>query len=90
MGTPVVRDIPVARRLFKKAQLYSFIPLDEIEPIIRIFEWLQEVETTYLEDIGQKPEETEQAEQAPEAPPATAEKTKNGEAEQDPPTPPSS
>lgn len=47
-GTPVVRDILVARQLFKNAQRYSFIPMEMIEPIYRILIWLKEVEFAHL------------------------------------------
>lgn len=50
-GTPVVRDILVARRLFKIAQKYSFIPMEMIDPIYRILVWLQEVELTHMRDM---------------------------------------
>ncbi|CAM5999574.1 unnamed protein product [Sphagnum balticum] len=42
-GTPVVRDIAVARRLFKSARQYSFITLEMLEPIFRILVWLHEI-----------------------------------------------
>ncbi len=49
-GRPVVRDIPVARRLFKMAKRYSFIPIEMLEPIYAILIWLEEVETAHLKD----------------------------------------
>jgi len=50
-GVPVVRDILVARRLFKEARRYEFIPLEMIEPIFRILVWLKEVEISHLKDM---------------------------------------
>ena len=47
---PVVRDILVARRLFKTAKRYSFIPMDMLEPIYAILIWLEEVESAHLKD----------------------------------------
>jgi type III secretion protein U len=47
-GTPVVRDILVARQMFKKARTYSFIPVDMVEPIYRILVWLNEIEMANL------------------------------------------
>jgi type III secretion system export apparatus switch protein len=52
VGKPVVRDIPLARRLFKNAQLYSFVLQDDAEPLFRIIEWIKEVELAYLRDTG--------------------------------------
>ena len=50
-GTPVVRDIPVARRLFKMTRRYSFIPLEMIDTIMNILIWLKEVELAHFIDI---------------------------------------
>jgi len=50
-GVTVVRDILVARRLFKLARRYAFIPLEMIEPVCRILFWLQEVEFAHMEDM---------------------------------------
>ncbi|HEY4319524.1 MAG TPA: EscU/YscU/HrcU family type III secretion system export apparatus switch protein [Herbaspirillum sp.] len=44
VGTPVVENIPLARRLYKKYKRYSFIDLSEIEEIMRILIWLMQVE----------------------------------------------
>lgn len=71
VGRPVVRDVPLARRLFKNARLYSFIPQDDVEPIFRILQWLKEVELTYLKDTGQlvdAPQEESQESQEPREP----------------------
>jgi len=43
-GIPVIENIPLARRLFKKYSRYSFIDVAEIEEIMRIVIWLMEVE----------------------------------------------
>ena len=47
----VVRDILVARRLFKLARRYTFIPMEMLEPVCRILFWLQQVELAHLEDM---------------------------------------
>jgi type III secretion protein U len=54
VGTPVIRDIPLARRIFKDARLNSFILGDRAEPIFRILQWLKEVEIAHLKDIGEE------------------------------------
>jgi len=46
-GTPIVRDILVARQLFKTAKRYSFIPMEMIEPIFRILIWLEEINSVH-------------------------------------------
>ena len=61
-GVPVVRDILVARRLFKDARRYQFIPAEMIEPIFRILVWLKEVEIAHLKDMH--PELSEQIDAA--------------------------
>ena len=53
-GTPVVRDILVARRLFKMAQVYTYIPMEMVDPIYRILLWLAEVKLAHLRE--QNPE----------------------------------
>lgn len=66
VGKPIVRDIPLARRIFKNARLFSFIPQDEAEPIFRILQWLKEVELAYLRDTGQLVETPEGSEESQE------------------------
>jgi|GEM_PF-116575 len=65
---PVVRDIPLARRIFKGAKrVYTFIPQDSVEPIFRILQWLKEVELAHLREIGEvvdTPEESQESEES--------------------------
>jgi type III secretion system export apparatus switch protein len=51
VGVPIVRDIPLARRIFAKHTRYSFISRDEIEPIMRLLQWLAEVERAGATDL---------------------------------------
>lgn len=44
VGVPVVTDIALARRIFKTHQRYSFVQNDEIEQVLRLLLWLEEVE----------------------------------------------
>ncbi|MEB0140385.1 MULTISPECIES: EscU/YscU/HrcU family type III secretion system export apparatus switch protein [unclassified Undibacterium] len=44
VGVPVVRDIALARRLYRKHSPYSFINTEELGDILRILMWLQEME----------------------------------------------
>lgn len=50
-GVPVVRDIPLARSLFKIVRRYAFIPLEMVDGIYRVLEWLLQVEMTAYEDF---------------------------------------
>lgn len=43
-GVPVVRDVPLARRLFGTVRRYTLIPLEEVDGIYRVLEWLDQVE----------------------------------------------
>lgn len=49
-GVPVVRDIPLARSLFKIVRRYSFIPVEMVDGIYRVLEWLLQVEMAGYED----------------------------------------
>lgn len=44
VGVPVITDIPLARRIHKTHQRYSFIQLQEIEEVLRLLLWLEQVE----------------------------------------------
>jgi type III secretion system export apparatus switch protein len=44
VGVPVITDIPLARRIFKTHQRYSLIQMEEIENVLRLLIWLEQVE----------------------------------------------
>lgn len=44
VGIPIVENVPLARRLFKNNKQYSFIEVTEIEEVLRILTWLEQVE----------------------------------------------
>lgn len=44
MGIPVIRDIPLARRIFKKNRRYTFVAEDCMEEIGNVLLWLVDVE----------------------------------------------
>jgi type III secretion YscU/HrpY family protein len=44
VGVPVIENIPLARRLYKKYRRYSFIEAAEVEEVMRVLIWLMEVE----------------------------------------------
>lgn len=43
-GVPVVENIPLARRLFKTHSKYNLVSLDELDAVLRILVWLQDIE----------------------------------------------
>ncbi|PRP70980.1 EscU/YscU/HrcU family type III secretion system export apparatus switch protein [Chromobacterium amazonense] len=43
-GVPVVTDVKLARRLFATHTRYSYVSLDEIDDVLRLLVWLEEVE----------------------------------------------
>jgi len=50
-GVPVVRDIPLARSLYKTVSRYSFIPMEQVDGIYRILEWLYQVENNAIQEF---------------------------------------
>lgn len=44
VGVPVITDIALARRIFKTHQRYTFIQMQEIESVLRLLVWLEQVE----------------------------------------------
>lgn len=52
-NVPVVEDIPLARRLFKTHSKYNLVSFDELDAILRILVWLQEVEMTQQGNTSQ-------------------------------------
>ncbi|MBY0446988.1 MAG: EscU/YscU/HrcU family type III secretion system export apparatus switch protein, partial [Burkholderiales bacterium] len=44
VGVPVIRNIALARRLLKTHRRYSFIQVEEIEEVLRLLAWLDQVE----------------------------------------------
>lgn len=44
IGIPVVRDIPLARKIYRTHSRYSFIDLESIGEIVRILIWLDQVD----------------------------------------------
>lgn len=44
IGVPVIRDVPLARRLYATHRRYDFVSLDEIDAVLRLLIWLEEVE----------------------------------------------
>ncbi|WP_413725728.1 EscU/YscU/HrcU family type III secretion system export apparatus switch protein [Sodalis sp. RH16] len=47
VGVPVVRDIQLARKIYKTHRLYTFIKLEELDEVMRLLTWLKEVEDAW-------------------------------------------
>ncbi|WP_429496816.1 EscU/YscU/HrcU family type III secretion system export apparatus switch protein [Robbsia andropogonis] len=43
-NVPVLRDVPLARRIYARSRRYEFIAVDDLEPILRVLFWLREIE----------------------------------------------
>lgn len=50
VGVPVVENIKLARRIFKTHKRYSFVSLEDLDEIIEILMWLQQVETAWMSE----------------------------------------
>lgn len=48
VGVPVVQDIPLARRIYATHRRYSFISLKEIDAVLRLLVWLEQVEAAVV------------------------------------------
>lgn len=44
VGVPVVRDIALARRIYHSHRRYSFVDLQEVDEVLRLLVWLEQVE----------------------------------------------
>lgn len=44
VGVPVITDVALARRIFKTHQRYTFIDVQEVENVLRLLIWLEQVE----------------------------------------------
>ncbi|MGL4431644.1 MAG: EscU/YscU/HrcU family type III secretion system export apparatus switch protein [Plesiomonas shigelloides] len=53
MGVPVVTDVKLARRIFATHRRYDFVSLEEIDEVLRLLVWLEQVENAALAEIQQ-------------------------------------
>ncbi|MNH27733.1 Surface presentation of antigens protein SpaS [compost metagenome] len=44
VGVPVITDVNLARRIFKTHRRYSFLQVQEVEQVLRLLVWLEQVE----------------------------------------------
>ena len=50
VGVPVVRDVRLARRIYQRHRRYTFINVEEIDEVLRILIWLEQVENAWVID----------------------------------------
>ncbi|TKI05077.1 EscU/YscU/HrcU family type III secretion system export apparatus switch protein [Martelella alba] len=60
VGVPVVRDIALARKIYKSHRLYSFIRLEELDEVLRLLTWLKEVENAWRHEENPSSDQTEE------------------------------
>ncbi|WP_279051174.1 EscU/YscU/HrcU family type III secretion system export apparatus switch protein [Cedecea davisae] len=57
VGVPVVENIKLARRIFKTHRRYSFVSIDDLDEVIEILIWLEQVENAWATEHQQPPED---------------------------------
>lgn len=50
VGVPVIVNVNLARRIYTHNRCYSFINIDEIQEVLRILIWLEQVENAYVQE----------------------------------------
>ena len=46
-GVPVVRNVPLARALYRSSRRYAFVGVGELEAVLHVVAWLRDVEAAY-------------------------------------------
>ncbi|MCI3207300.1 MULTISPECIES: EscU/YscU/HrcU family type III secretion system export apparatus switch protein [Pandoraea] len=63
-GVPVIGDVALARRLYRTHRRYTFASIEEIDAIMRLLVWLEDVERAGMHDESEIEEKAEEAEDA--------------------------
>ncbi|WP_045046715.1 EscU/YscU/HrcU family type III secretion system export apparatus switch protein [Rouxiella chamberiensis] len=50
MGVPIIENINLARRIYRTHSRYSFVNLDELDAVLQILFWLEQVDNHWRED----------------------------------------
>jgi type III secretion protein U len=50
LGIPVVRDKPLARKVYFGSRRYTFVPLEALDGVLRVLDWLADVERAGRQD----------------------------------------
>ncbi|MFP2240070.1 EscU/YscU/HrcU family type III secretion system export apparatus switch protein [Pseudescherichia vulneris] len=56
VGVPVVENIHLARRIYKTHRRYSFVSLEELDEVIEVLIWLEQVENAWKSEHVTPPE----------------------------------
>lgn len=54
VGVPIIENINLARRIFRTHSKYSFINLEELDAVLQILFWLEQVDNGWKEDVIEK------------------------------------
>lgn len=57
VGVPVIEDVKLARRIYHTHHLYSFVKINELDAVLRLLSWLQDVENAGRYDYEKENEE---------------------------------
>ncbi|WP_395490287.1 EscU/YscU/HrcU family type III secretion system export apparatus switch protein [Cedecea davisae] len=57
VGVPVVENVRLARKIFKTHRRYSFVSIDDLDDVIEILIWLEQVENAWMNEHQRPPEE---------------------------------
>lgn len=56
VGVPVVENVQLARRIYKTHRRYSFVSLEELDEVIEVLIWLEQVENAWKSEHVSPPE----------------------------------
>lgn len=62
MGVPVVADVKLARRLFTSHRCYEYVSLEEVDDVLRLLVWLEQVENAGVSNEGHSSNHTSESE----------------------------
>lgn len=57
VGVPVVENVRLARKIFKTHRRYSFVSIDDLDDVIEVLIWLEQVENAWMNEHQPPPEE---------------------------------
>lgn len=66
-GIPVVQDVALARRLYQTHHRYTFVSIEEVDAIMRLLLWLEDVERAGMQEAWGNSEPTGTSLGAPQA-----------------------
>ncbi|ANI31733.1 type III secretion system protein SpaS [Yersinia entomophaga] len=51
VGIPVIEDVKLARQIFKTHRRYSFVSMEELDEVLRLLAWLEQVENAWSSEV---------------------------------------